>query len=50
VKELPERLHKMTCKPQPVLRVYIPKPGSKKRRPLGIPALEDKLVQAGLYQ
>jgi RNA-directed DNA polymerase len=31
-----------------VLRVYIPKPGSKKLRPLGIPVLEDKLVQAGL--
>jgi RNA-directed DNA polymerase len=28
--------------------VYIPKPGSDKMRPLGIPALEDKLVQAGL--
>jgi RNA-directed DNA polymerase len=34
--------------PLPVRRVYIPKPGSSKERPLGIPALEDKLVQAGL--
>ncbi len=48
LQNLLERLHKMAYKPQPVLRVYIPKPGSKKQRPLGIPALEDKLVQAGL--
>lgn len=32
-------------KPQPVRRTYIPKPGSDKKRPLGIPAYEDKLVQ-----
>jgi len=32
----------------PVRRVYIPKPGSSKKRPLGVPAVEDKLVQAGL--
>lgn len=42
------RLHGMAYIPQPVLRVYIPKPGSDKMRPLGIPVLEDKLVQAGL--
>ncbi|MFV9616357.1 MAG: group II intron reverse transcriptase/maturase [Gammaproteobacteria bacterium] len=48
--DLIKRLHKMAYKPQPVLRVYIPKPGSKKRRPLGVPALEDKLVQAGLVK
>ena len=48
--DLVDRLHKMSYRPQPVLRVYIPKPGSHKQRPLGIPALEDKLVQAGLVK
>ena len=48
LQNLLERLHKMAYRPQPVLRVYIPKPGSKKQRPLGIPVLEDKLVQVGL--
>lgn len=47
---LVERLHSMSYIPMPVLRVYIPKPGSTKKRPLGIPALEDKLVQAGLVR
>lgn len=48
--ELIERLHRMAYIPQPVRRKYIPKPGSAKQRPLGIPCLEDKLVQAGLVR
>jgi len=48
--DLVDRLHRMGYHPQPVRRVYIPKPGSSKKRPLGIPALEDKLVQAGLVR
>ncbi len=50
LENLVERLHKMGYKPQPVLRVYIPKAGNQRKRPLGIPTLEDKLVQAGLVK
>jgi len=48
--DLTTRLHRMSYRPQPVRRKYIPKPGSDKERPLGIPCLEDKLVQAGLVR
>ena len=48
--DLVNRLHRMGYRPQPVRRVYIPKPGSAKLRPLGIPALEDKRVQSALVR
>jgi len=48
VKDLIQRMKRQAYKPQPARRVYIPKPGSDKMRPLGIPAYEDKLVQAAL--
>jgi len=50
LQDLVNRLHRMAYRPLPVRRVYIPKPGSTNHRPLGIPALEDKLVQAGLVR
>lgn len=42
--DLEHRLQRGSYRPQPVLRVLIPK-GDGKMRPLGIPALEDKIVQ-----
>lgn len=50
LKGLKERLERMSYKPKPVRRVYIPKAGSKKKRPLGIPSVEDKIVQNALVR
>jgi group II intron reverse transcriptase/maturase len=45
ITDLAQRLGRMGYRPKPVRRAYIPKPGSEKKRPLGIPCIEDKLVQ-----
>lgn len=34
--------------PQPVRRVWIPKPGSREKRPLGIPTVRDRVVQGAI--
>jgi group II intron reverse transcriptase/maturase len=45
--ELVARMKAWRYRPQPVLRVYIAKPEGGER-PLGIPAVEDKIVQMGI--
>ena len=45
IKQLVKKLKSKTYQPKPVKRVYIPKAGKKDKRGLGIPSVEDKLVQ-----
>jgi RNA-directed DNA polymerase len=54
-KRLDENLEKLhtelksgTYHPRPIKRVWIDKPGSKEKRPLGIPAVRDRVVQTAL--
>jgi RNA-directed DNA polymerase len=46
--KLSEALRTGTYKPLPVRRTYIPKPGSREQRPLGIPTIIDRIVQTAL--
>jgi RNA-directed DNA polymerase len=48
LKTLSEDLESGCYRPQQIRRHYIPKPGSKEKRPLGIPTVRDRVVQTAL--
>ncbi|MGI6728252.1 MAG: reverse transcriptase domain-containing protein [Anaerovoracaceae bacterium] len=48
LEKLIERMKSKSYRPMPVRRAYIPKAGTTKKRPLGIPEYEDKIVQKAI--
>jgi RNA-directed DNA polymerase len=49
LRDLEDRIHRGSYRAQPSLRAYIPKPDGR-QRPLGIAALEDKIVQRAVVE
>lgn len=50
LEQLIKEMKSFSYKPLPVRRAYIPKIGSDKLRPLGIPAYRDKIVQGAFVE
>lgn len=48
LERLSRSLREGSYRPQAIRRQWIPKPGSKEKRPLGIPTVRDRVVQAAL--
>ncbi len=46
--KLHEELRTGSYQPRPILRTYIEKPGSRDKRPLGIPCVRDRVVQSAV--
>ena len=50
LEKLVRGLRQGSYRPQAIRRVWIPKPGSKERRPLGVPTVRDRVVQTALVK
>jgi len=48
LEDLSDQLRLDSYRPRRIRRVYIPKPGGRERRPLGIPTVRDRIVQTAL--
>jgi len=48
IARLSEELREGTYQPRPIRRVYIDKPGSREKRPLGVPCVRDRVVQGAV--
>jgi len=48
LERLSRSLREGSYRPQAIRRQWVPKPGSKEKRPLGIPTVRDRVVQAAL--
>lgn len=50
IQKLEQELRTNQYRPQAVKRVWIPKPGSQEKRPLGVPTIRDRIVQGAVRQ
>ena len=50
IQKLEQELRTGQYRPQAVKRVWIPKPGSQEKRPLGVPTVRDRIVQGAVLQ
>ena len=50
IRKLEQELRTNQYQPKAVKRVWIPKPGSQEKRPLGVPTVRDRIVQGAVLQ
>ena len=50
IQKLQQELRTGQYRPKAVKRVWIPKPGSQEKRPLGVPTIKDRTVQGAVLQ